>query len=66
MSRVAVSGRSVWLNRDRYGSENCRCLVMSTASSRSPFLSWRPVMTPTGSTLGTSTRLSWRRSSYSR
>ena len=66
MRRVAVSGCRVWLNSARYGSENCRWWVMSTASSGSPVGERRPVMTPTGSTLGTSSRLSWRSSSYSR
>src|SRR6478609_4333489 len=66
MSRVAVSGRSAWLNSARYGSENRRCWVMSTASSGSPSGAVRPVMTPTGSTLGTSRRPSCRSSSYSR
>src|SRR5450759_611253 len=64
--RVAVSGRSDWLNSARYGSENCRCSVTSTASSGSPSASVRPVMTPTGWTLGTSRRLRERSSSYSR
>jgi hypothetical protein len=58
MSRVAVSGRRDWLNSARYGRENERCWVISTASSGSPSGSRRPVMTPTGSTLGTSSRRS--------
>ncbi len=64
-SRLSVSGRSTWEKSARYGSENCRCRVISTASSGSPCSSCRSVTIATASTAGKSIRSSARSRSYS-
>ena len=65
-SRLIVSGRSVWENSARYGSENCRCRVISTGSSGSPSSVCRSATIATASTDGKSIRSSARSRSYSR
>ena len=63
--RLTVSCRTPRENSERYGSENCRCLVISAGSSGSPLASKRLSTTPLASTDGMSIRVRSRSSRYS-